>query len=337
MIRIVAAALAFVLAAVTQAAAQEAPPAPRLKELVTVGTDIVRIGDLVENAGAIAHVAVFRAPDLGQTGSVSVARVAETLRAHDLTRVETGGLAEVVVTRMSRSITGRDIVERIAGAFAGQFGFGDRQNLSVTLDREVRILHVEPHVTADLAVARMSVDQRTGRFEIAFELPGSAAARRLPLRFSGTVVEMVEAATLTRAVRRGETIRDSDIAMQRRPKAEVGDEALGAEQASGLAAKRPMRAGQALRSTDLARPEVVQRNETVTMVYQVPGILLTMRGKALEAGSVGDTIGVVNVQTNRTVQATVTGPGRVTLAVTSPLVAAALAAAPEHPAVPRTP
>ena len=326
MIRIVVITLATLLAGASEATAQAAEPAaPRLKELVAVSSDLVRIGDLVDNAGAAADVAVFRAPDLGHTGTVPAARVAEALRPHDVMRLETGGLSEVIVTRLSRAITGADIVERIATAFAGRFGFGEAQNLTVTLDREARILHVEPQVTGELVVARMNVEPRTGRFEIAFEIPGSAVARRLPLRFTGTLTETVESATLTRALRRGDTIRESDVVMQRRPKAEIGDDAIGVDQAIGLAAKRPLRANLALRAADLSRAEVVQRNEVVTMVYEVPGIVLTMRAKALEAGAVGDVIGVVNLQTNRTIQATVAGPGRVTLAPTTPLVAAALA------------
>lgn len=326
MIRIVVVTLATLLACASEATAQSAEPAaPRLKELVAVSSDIVRIGDLVDNAGAAASIAVFRAPDLGETGTVPVARVAEALRRHDVTRLETGGLSEVIVTRLSRAIGAADIVERIAAAFAGQFGLGEAQNLAITLDREARMVHVEPQATGELAVSRMNVEPRTGRFEIAFELPGSAAARRLPLRFTGTITEMVESATLTRALRRGDTIRESDVAMQRRPKAEVGDDAVGIDQAVGLAAKRPLRANQALRAADLSRAEVVQRNEAVTMVYEVPGIVLTMRAKALEAGAVGDVIALLNMQTNRTIQATVAGPGRVTLAPTTPLVAAALA------------
>jgi flagella basal body P-ring formation protein FlgA len=337
MTRIAIVTLAILLACAPEAAAQSAEPAaPRLKELVAVSSEIVRIGDLVDNAGAAANVAVFRAPDLGQTGTVPAARVAEALRPHDVTRLETGGLSEVIVTRLSRAITGAEVGERIAGAFAGQFGFGQAQNLTITLDREVRILHVEPQVTGELAVARMNVEPRTGRFEIAFELPGSAAARRLPLRFTGTVTEMVESVTLTRALRRGDTVRESDVLMQRRPKAEVGDDAISIDQAVGLAAKRPLRANLALRAADLSRAEVVQRNEMVTMLYEVPGIVLTMRAKALEAGAVGDVIGVVNMQTNRTIQATVAGPGRVTLASTTPRVAAALAPTSDNPARSRT-
>ena len=71
------------------------------------------------------------------------------------------------------------------------------------------------------------------------------------------------------------------------------------------------------------KPLVVQRNEPVTILYEVPGIVLTVRGKALEAGAVGDMINVLNVQSNRTVQATVIGPGRVSIAAAAPVVAAA--------------
>jgi flagellar basal body P-ring formation protein FlgA len=296
---------------------------PKLKELVTVTSEVVRIGDLVENAGPAANVPVFRAPDLGQTGSVPVQRIAEALRPHDLAGLDTDGLSEVVVTRLSRAITSKDMSERIARAVAGQYGFGEAQNISVIFDRDIRAMHVEATATADLMVTRMNADPRTGRFDIAFELPGSAMSRRLPLRFTGTAREMIEIATLTRPLRQGEAIKGSDVTIERRTKVEAGTDGVSPEQAIGMAVRQPMRAGQAVRMNDLMKPVAVQRNEPVTIVYQMPGLLLSIRGKAVEAGSVGDTVSVVNVQTNRTVQATITGPGRVTVASAMPVVAAA--------------
>jgi len=61
------------------------------------------------------------------------------------------------------------------------------------------------------------------------------------------------------------------------------------------------------------KPEVVQRNDAVTLIYEVPGIVLTVRGKAAEAGAEGDVINVLNEQSKRTVQGTVAGPGRVVI------------------------
>jgi flagella basal body P-ring formation protein FlgA len=322
MIRLVL-ALAMVVACRTACSAEPATGAPRLKELVTVSSEIVRIGDLVENAGAAADVPVFRAPDLGQTGAVPVDRIAEALRPYDVTGVDTGGLTEVVVTRLSRALTHKDITERIARAVAGQYGLGDAQNIGVVLDREIRVLHVEPTVAGDLMVSRMSVDQRTGRFDISFELPGSAMARRSSLRFTGSVTETVEAATLTRSLRPGDIIKASDVVVERRPKLELHNDGIPRDQAVGMAAKSQLRSGQALRADDLIRPQIIQRNEAVTITYEVPGIMLTVRGKAVEAGAMGDVIGVLNIQSTRNVQATVTGPGRVSIAATSPLIASA--------------
>jgi flagella basal body P-ring formation protein FlgA len=187
-------------------------------------------------------------------------------------------------------------------------------------------MHVEATVTSDLMVSRMNVEPRNGRFDISFELPGSAAARRLPLRFTGTAREMIEVATLTRGLRQGEVIKGSDVTIERRPKAEAGIEGVSPEQAIGLAAKAPMRAGQAVRQSDLTKPLIVLRNESVTITYEVPGIVLTVRGKAAEAGAAGDMVSVLNIQTNRTVQATVTGPGRVTVGSPAPIVAAVASA-----------
>jgi flagella basal body P-ring formation protein FlgA len=304
--------------------------------VVAVSSEIVRIGDLVENAGMAADVPVFRAPDLGQTGAVQIARIAEALRPYDVTGLETSGLTEVVVTRLSRALTARDITERIARAFAGQYGFGDAQNLAVILDRDVRILHVEPTVTADLVVARMNVEPRTGRFDIGFELPGSALSRRAALRFTGTVTETVEAATLTRSLRPGEVIKASDVIVERRPKTEIRGDGMAAGLAVGLAARVSLRNGQALRADDLIKPQVVQRNEAVTITYEVPGIMLTVRGKALEAGAMGDVVGVLNIQSNRTVQATVIAPGRVSIAAAGPLIATAAASETDDSTPPRT-
>ncbi len=62
------------------------------------------------------------------------------------------------------------------------------------------------------------------------------------------------------------------------------------------------------------KPALVQRNDVVTIFYEVPGISLTLRGQAQDAGGLGDTINVINTQSKRVMQATVTGAGRVAVA-----------------------
>src|SRR5215218_3320375 len=70
---------------------------PSFKPTVTIIGEFVRIGDLVDNAGATANIAIFRAPELGETGRVAVDRVLEAMLPHEIIGVETRGLTEIVV------------------------------------------------------------------------------------------------------------------------------------------------------------------------------------------------------------------------------------------------
>ena len=102
-------AIAALAAMTTLASASAEQARPVLKAEAVVTGDIVRIGDLVENAGIVANVAVFRAPDLGSTGTVKVDAVLEAVRTHALIGLDTAGLSEVVVVRASRAIPAKEV------------------------------------------------------------------------------------------------------------------------------------------------------------------------------------------------------------------------------------
>jgi flagella basal body P-ring formation protein FlgA len=67
----------------------------------------------------------------------------------------------------------------------------------------------------------------------------------------------------------------------------------------------------------------VQRDQTVTLVYESAGLYLTIRGKALDNGTEGDVVSVLNLQSKRTVSGTVVGRGQVAVSVATPRLPAA--------------
>jgi flagella basal body P-ring formation protein FlgA len=212
-----------------------------------------------------------------------------------------------VVTRASVTITADELEPRITRALASRQRSTDTDNLTLSFDGEVRPIHLEP--ATDLRLARLTFDPRSGRFDALFERPDRA---RNYIRFTGTYAETFETAVLARPLAAGDIVKASDLAVMRRPKAQFNANVVTrTEDAIGLAARRALRPGDLLRQADLAKPEVVARNDNVTITYQVPGIALTMRGKALEAGTHGEVIHVLNEQSKRTIQATVAGRGHV--------------------------
>lgn len=325
MIRILMLALALLIPAAAAAQSSEPPLAPSLRQNVIVTDELVRIGDLIDNAGTAAQIAVFRAPDLGATGTVAVQRVVDAVRAHDVFAINTHGLKEISVTRASRNIGNADIEERIASAIASQYRIGEAKNVGVTLDRNIAAINIEPGIVGDLAVTRLSFDPRSGRFDVTLDVPGSHVVRRGVLRFTGVAAEVFETAVVTRQVARGDVLRANDVVIERRPKRELSTDGIAdLGGAIGMAARQPIRAGQALRRTDLMKPELVARNEPVTLIFQAPGISLTVRGTAMESGAEGDVINVVNTHSKRQIQGVVSGPGQVTVSTGRPRVTASL-------------
>ena len=327
MTRIITLALLLVIPSVAAAQTSgDMPVAPSLKQNVVVTGELVRIGDLVDNAGAAAQSAVFRAPDLGATGTVGVQRIVDAVKAHDVFAINTRGLKEITVTRASRNIGNKDIEERVASAISAQYRIGEAKNIGIAFDRDVSGIQAEPGIAAELAVTRLSFDPRSGRFDITLDLPGSHAVRRGALRFTGIAAETFETAVLTRQVARGEVLRANDIVIERKPKRDLAaDNVADLASAIGMAARQPLRSGQNLRRGDLMKPELVARNEPVTLIFHAPGISLTVRGTATEPGTEGDVINVVNSQTKRQIQGVVTGPGQVTVSSMKPRITASLA------------
>ena len=292
--------------------------APVLRASVTVSGDLVRIGDLIDNAGTSGKIAIYRAPDLGTTGTLPAAQVLSALRAHQVIGVDTRDVREISVTRLARTLQGKDIELAVASVLEHKNGLGEAANLSLAFDRDVADIKLEASNSGAMQPASVRFEPRNNRFDVTFEIASDNDSTPTRLRFTGTAVETVEAAVLARGVERNEVIKSSDIVIERRPKAEVGADAAARDRAVGMQARRQLRAGQALRIADLAKPDLVQRDQSVTLIYETAGLYLTIRGKAQDSGTEGDVVNVLNLQSKRTVSGVVTGRGQVSVAVATP-------------------
>ncbi|BAC51094.1 blr5829 [Bradyrhizobium diazoefficiens USDA 110] len=304
---------ALLLLALPVQAADDVIAAPTLRASVTVTSDVVRVGDLIDNAGSAALIPVYRSPDLGTTGALPVAHVLSVLRAKQVIGVMTGDIREVQVTRLARTLANKDLENAVASALERRFGLGDAANITVTFDRGVADMRLDASNTGALQPVATRYDARGGRFDIAFEINNDNNPAPTKLRFTGTAIETVEVAVLTRDIDRADLLKSSDVALERRPKAEVTGEAASRDRTIGMQLRRPMRAGTPIRVADIVKPDFVQRDQNVTIIYQVPGLYLTTRGKAIESGAEGDTVSVLNLQSKRTLTGVVTGRGQITV------------------------
>src|SRR5258708_4003260 len=134
-IRTLLLATALLAASASAAFAQsddDALAPPVLRANVNVSGDVVRIGDVIDNAGSAAQIAIYRAPDLGTTGTLPTAQVLTALRAHQVIGVDTRDLKEISVTRLARTLDSKDIALQVARAPQPRSRLREAAHISLT-------------------------------------------------------------------------------------------------------------------------------------------------------------------------------------------------------------
>lgn len=326
-VRVTLACAAVSLALVSALAAEPV----RLRSEVVAKSEVVTVADLVEGvSSAVAQKALFRAPALGESGTIQAHRIAGAIADLGLGALETGGRTQVVVQRSARRVGTLEIDAAIRKALELHHGL-DTRSIQVSFDGTPPSLLVDPELKDAVSAEDVTYDRRTRRFTALAALGATAPRQRTTIRVTGTVVEVVEVAVLTRAVARGEAVQAADLALERRTRESVpADAQIHGDLASGQVARRALPVGAVLRTGDLVRPEIVGRGDVVTVTYEVPGLTLTLRGKATEAGALGDFISVTNLTSKRVLQAQIIGPGQVRVGPPppGPLAASTLPAQP---------
>ena len=119
----------------------------------------------------------------------------------------------------------------------------------------------------------------------------------------------VEVLTYARSLSAGEIVQPTDLVWSK-VAAAPADAPADAEAIIGQAAKRPVRAGAVVQARDVGAAIVVKTGELITVAYDADGVSLSMQGKAMGPGGVGDAIAVQNPASKKIIQAVVTGPGQ---------------------------
>jgi flagella basal body P-ring formation protein FlgA len=278
-----------------------------IRPFAVVEDGVVRLADLFENAGPRGAVVLGPAPAPGGRLVVEAAQLAGIARANGIAWRPAGGAERVVIERPGRALPREEVLLALRAALRHQ-----------GLDEEAEL---EPQGFApplvpegafvQLAVEGAVLDMAGGRFAatLAVVAEGMPTQR---LRLAGRAVATVPVLVATRRMAAGEVVRAADVRLVRVPASRLRPGAAQAvEGVVGQALRRPAAAEQPLLLADLAQPVAVERGQTVTMVFEVPGMVLTAQGRAMDSAARGATVAVMNLASRTVVEAQVVAAGRV--------------------------
>jgi flagella basal body P-ring formation protein FlgA len=278
-----------------------------LRPFAVVEEPVVRLSDLFENAGPRGDAVLGPAPAPGRRQVVEAAQLMAIARAHGIAWRPIGGAERVVLERPGRAVAREEVTLALRAALRPQ-GLGEEDELEL---QGFAPPMVPEGAFVQVAVEGATLDSVGGRFvaTLAVVAEGMPTQR---LRLAGRVVQTVPMLVASRRLTTGEVVRPADVRVVRVPAGRFRPGAAQeAAQVVGQALRRPATAAQPLLLADLAQPAAVERGQTVTMLYEIPGMTLTAQGRAMEAAARGAAVPVMNLGSRVVVEAEVVGAGRV--------------------------
>ncbi|MBT3557196.1 MAG: flagellar basal body P-ring formation protein FlgA [Rhodospirillales bacterium] len=285
-----------------------------LREAIYVDRDIIQLGDIFLNTGSLADKAVVYAPAPGDTTTYGAKWLARVARYYGLEWRPDTPRSEFQVVRESQVITHEEIMDAISFALL-DYGLSSDMKAEL-ISRDVRI-YLPVNAIAEIAVESLRVDERANRFSVIIAAPaGDLSAKRVQL--SGRIYQTMEVPFTTRAIQSGEVISERDIEWRRVRVSRISNDTMtSARDIFGKTPRRNLKIGDMIRASQIEAPVLVPRKSLVTVLLEHPFMTLTVQGRALESGSLGDVIRIKNNHSNVIVDAVVTGSGYAVVHISS--------------------
>jgi flagella basal body P-ring formation protein FlgA len=300
---------AIVAAGFAALTATAATALPTLRAEVDTANPVVTVGDMFKDAGDLAGQPLFLAPAPGTTGTVSIDDVRDAAARAGLDDFDDQGARAVRVSRLAAEVTASSLSALLADELRARGVLTPGVTAETTFDSPID--GIEAAAIADpvrLVGLRYSGD---GTFAARFTLAGLPT----PVDLTGRFVLMTQAPELVDTLAAGSILSADDIVERQVPLSQViNTNVASMDQLIGKALQRQSHAGMVLKIGDVADPEVIARNDLVTIYLHVGPMTLTVRGTALNAASAGESVAVLNTLSKRVLHGVARPDGAVEMA-----------------------
>ncbi len=210
------------------------------------------------------------------------------------------GTDQIRIQRLANIITKNMIAEAITQSLAEKDLKGNYELEFVGQNPQIILPH---EMQTEFEVVSSSYNPSRQTFSAAIK-----TADNKMRNFTGVTHNLIDIPVLKNPLRRGEIITSNMVEnMQVRADYIKDNIVLSSKDLIGMTPRKVLRANAPVEVTELDKPQMVSRGDLVTMQLKNGPIQITALAKAMENGTKGDVIRLMNVDSKRTLEAEVTG------------------------------
>ncbi|PZQ48466.1 MAG: flagella basal body P-ring formation protein FlgA [Micavibrio aeruginosavorus] len=283
--------------------------AATLRSEAVITGEYIRLGDIFEGTKNADYV-LGPAPQPGKDMILNARTLYKIASALDVDWSPSSSTEQLILRREASVIPLSEITasleEKIKAA-----GVQDKFTLDYASGMNDIVLPGDAEQT--LAVTAFKFDAQSDRFNAVIVAP-SAEKPLKRMSVSGRIERLIAVPVLKNNLRNGDIIGAMDIDWIDMPQGKIASgTALDSKQLINMTPRRSGSAGKPLLLSELASPTMVDRGDAVTLVFESGPMVLTAKGKAMQAGALGDMIHVSNTDSNKNLQGVVTAHREITI------------------------
>ncbi|MDZ8117298.1 flagellar basal body P-ring formation chaperone FlgA [Pontiella agarivorans] len=282
-----------------------------LKSSVEVNGKDVLLGDLVVDSKLIpkdwAARRVMAAPPAGEATYYSLTAVAQGLaRYEDMTRVTLSGEPVLTIARRDRVMEKDEFYKPLCDYLSKNEPWKNN-------DFDVNILNIPRNTRIPAGETTFEIkqfDRKTSKgYSVAYVSVMVDGMEEVEVPVGIEIQFLSEVWVVARNLERGHILTESDLRSEMHAIDSNGNYLSSQEQVTGYEVSRALTAGDLLRSNAVSKPLCVKRGDWVAINALSKNLHVTLRGKAMANGRLGDRIMCVNERSQRQVLVELTGSG----------------------------
>ncbi len=283
----------------------------RIPERVEVSTESISLGDIARIEPPSDQLSGFPlgyAPYPGHYRWLEKTYLVDQLKkgAVDLREIRLQMPERILITRQSQ-VVGRSVIEgAVREAFEDHRSDVTFDLMRIDVPQDVVLPRGDLQVRVRLPKPVNRLDGLTLKLD--FIVDGRLIKSQWARIYASAQARVL---VLARPVAFGHRLQASDLYLEERSFNRLGSFYTRTDQVVNLVAKRDLPEGQVLVTSHLKVPQLVARNDLVTIIAQGRSFRVSTQGKARDGGTLGDTIQVENLDSRQLLRVQVIGNKRV--------------------------
>ncbi len=305
------AVLVFALAVcmVFVVAGAKAATAVTLRSDTVISGDHIRLGDIFDGTKNADYV-LGPAPAPGKEMILNAKTLYKIASALDVDWKPSSAAEQVILRREASILPQSEITAELEKKLKTD---GVEDKFSIAYLNAPSDIVLPAGTKEEMEITAVTFDPQSDRFDAVIVAPNADNPLKR-ISVSGRIERQIAVPVLRNALKNGDVIGAMDIDWIDIPRAKITNgTALTEKDLMDMTPKRTIAANKPVLLNDLTPPQMVERGDAVTLIFEAGAMVLTAKGKALQNGAIGDTVRVANTDSNKNLQGVVTAHREITI------------------------